>query len=85
MNWQVVLASWILIHAPIAIFVGRALKKPGFDAEASSVETAASPSSSPLPACGSRRPSYPCRMNQSAVSSSPSPSAAKINSMGGVS
>jgi hypothetical protein len=31
MNWQIVLLSWALIHAPIALGIGRAFKKSSFD------------------------------------------------------
>jgi len=30
MNWQIVLLSWALIHAPIALCIGRAFKKSSF-------------------------------------------------------
>jgi hypothetical protein len=69
MNWQIILLSWALIHAPIALGIGRALKKQiSFADEPQAISgMAASPSSSPLPACGSRRP-FPSNMKSTLAS-----------------
>jgi hypothetical protein len=60
MNWQIVLLSWVLIHAPIALCIGRAFKSSfagGFKHPLSgTVVTAAS---SPSPRAVTTAPLHP--------------------------